>query len=197
MEKISEAFGHLIGTNLDGPGFTLDTDAIIRGIRLAVEGEAAPMDEAEYSRAIATLQERAFNAKALENLDAAEAFLDENAHHEGIVCLDENKLQYRIDTAGEGLEVEADSSPLVHYTGRYLDGTTFGSSTDGDPIVLPLDQTIEGFAKGIVGMREGEKRTLYVHPELGYGTSGHLAPNSLLVFDVEVIKTRADHTDPS
>ena len=36
-------------------------------------------------------------------------------------------------------------------------------------------------------MREGEKRRIYVHPELGYGTAGHLPPNSLLIFDIEVL----------
>ena len=40
-------------------------------------------------------------------------------------------------------------------------------------------------------MKEGEKRTIYIHPELGYGTSGYLPPNSLLVFEIEVVKANA------
>ena len=44
------------------------------------------------------------------------------------------------------------------------------------PITIPLDQTIPGFSKGIVGMKEGEKRRLFVHPDLGYGTTGQLPP---------------------
>ena len=44
-------------------------------------------------------------------------------------------------------------------------------------------------------MKEGEKRRIFVHPDLGYGTSGHLAPNSLLIFDVEVVKAESPDKD--
>jgi len=73
----------------------------------------------------------------------------------------------------------------------------FGSSEEtGGPITIPLDQTIPGFSKGLVGMKEGEKRRLFVHPDLGYGTMGQLPPNELLIFDIEVVKAdTADEKD--
>jgi len=37
-------------------------------------------------------------------------------------------------------------------------------------------------------MKEGEKRTIFVHPSLGYGDKGALLPNSLLTYEVELIK---------
>ncbi len=186
--RVSEAFGHMIATNLSGPGFSLDVDAIIRGIRLAAGGGTSPMSEEEYHEALSLLQERAFYDLAAGNLSSAERFLEENASKEGIVQLEEGKLQYSVVQAGTGDIVEQHSQPLIHYTGSFQDGSVFGSSKDSDPITLPLDQTIPGFSKGITGMREGEKRTLYIHPELGYGVHGHLPPNSLLVFEVEVLK---------
>ena len=91
---------------------------------------------------------------------------------------------------GEGVEVAEHSSPLIHYRGTYLDGTAFGSTAEsGGPISLPLDGTIEGFAKAVVGMKEGEKRRIYIHPDLAYGTRGHLDPNALLTFEVEIVQT--------
>ena len=81
-------------------------------------------------------------------------------------------------------------SPVIKYTGTFLDGSVFGASTEEE--MITLDETIPGFSKGIVGMREGEKRTLYIHPELGYGSSGYLPPNSLLTFEIEVIKANAN-----
>ncbi len=41
---------------------------------------------------------------------------------------------------------------------------------------------------GLLGMKEGEKRTLYIHPELGFGTADTFFPNSLLVIEVEVVQ---------
>jgi peptidylprolyl isomerase len=98
-------------------------------------------------------------------------------------------LQYQIVKEGTGPEVKEHNSPQIQYTGKYIDGTVFGSSQDtGGPITIPLDQTIPGFSKGLVGMKEGEVRKIFVHPDLGYGKTGHLPPNSLLVFEVELIK---------
>src|SRR5262249_32953701 len=94
---------------------------------------------------------------------------------------------------GTGPAVESHSSPKIHYTGKYQDGTVFGTSEEmGGPITIPLDQTIPGFSKGITGMKEGEKRRLFVHPDLGYGTTGQLPPNELLIFDIEVVKANSD-----
>jgi len=44
-------------------------------------------------------------------------------------------------------------------------------------------------------MKEGEKRVVYVHPELAYGTSGFLPPNSLLTFEVGLIQANGSSLD--
>ena len=53
---------------------------------------------------------------AVVRLDDAEAFLEENAHHNGIVQLEEGKLQFRVDQEGEGASVAADATPATDYT---------------------------------------------------------------------------------
>ena len=193
VAQVSEAFGHLIVSNLDNPGFHFDFDAIMKGMRDAIDGQPSPMSEEQYEKAITAIQEKIFSEMAVKNLNEANGFMDQNACEGGIVCLEDGKLQYRVTQEGEGREVPQDGTPLINYTGRYLDGTVFGSSLDnGSPITLPLDRTIPGFRLGIVGMKEGEKRTLYIHPDLGYGMSGHLPPNSLLVFDIELLEANRD-----
>jgi peptidylprolyl isomerase len=37
-------------------------------------------------------------------------------------------------------------------------------------------------------MKEGEKRKVFIHPEYAYGTNGMFPPNSLLTFEIEVLK---------
>ncbi len=191
VDKVSETLGHLIVRHLDNPGFKFNIEKIVQGIKDEREGKAAPMSEEEYETMIGQIQESIFNQMAEKNLESANAFLEKNAKEEGIVSVNP-KLQYRVLQAGEGAAVEKEGSPLVHYTGKLLDGTTFSSSKEsGKPITLPIKQTIAGFSEGLVGMKKGEKRVLYIHPELAYGVSGHLPPNSLLIFEVEIVETEA------
>lgn len=192
IKKVSEAFGHFIGRNLSAPGVKLDLDSIIKGLKDGSAGKPAPMSDTEYEGMMLKLQETAFKRASADNLKAANEFMDKNAKEKGIIVVEPGKLQYIIVQPGNGEAVKEHDSPSIQYTGKYIDGTTFGSSVEaGGPITIPLDQTVPGFSKGLVGMKEGEKRKLYVHPDLGYGTSGHLSPNALLIFDVEIIKANA------
>lgn len=196
IELISEAFGHFIGRNLKSPGAEFKLESVIKGIRDGANGAAAPMSDQDYEIAMTKLQEQAFETMARDNLEAANAFMQKNNLEEGVIQLEPGKLQYLVLEEGDGDTVEQDSSPLIHYTGKYLDGTVFGCSEEvGGPITIPLDQTIPGFSKGMVGMKEGEKRRLFIHPDLGYGTLGNLPPNALLVFDIEIIKADANDVE--
>jgi FKBP-type peptidyl-prolyl cis-trans isomerase len=84
----------------------------------------------------------------------------------------------------------------MNYTGRLENGTVFDSNVDPkfnhvQPFVFTLGagQVIAGWDKGIVGMKVGEKKTLTISPEDGYGASGQgpIPPNSTLIFDVELL----------
>jgi hypothetical protein len=52
---------------------------------------------------------------------------------------------------------------------------------------LCLSQTIPGFAHGMQGMRIGEKRTIFVHPVLGYGAATTLPPCIGLTIKVHLL----------
>lgn len=189
MKKISEAFGHFIGRHLKSPGANFDLESVIRGLREGSEGKPAPMTDKEYEQMMTKVQKTAFEKVSQENLQKANEFIQKNSKETGVIEIKPGKLQYKLLNEGNGPVVEPNGSPQINYTGKFIDGTVFGSSEDnGGPITIPLGQTIQGFSLGIAGMKEGEKRRLFVHPDLGYGTTGHLPPNSLLIFDIEVIK---------
>lgn len=186
---ISEAFGHFIGKNLNSPGVSFDLEAMIKGIREGAAGKQAPMSDKDYEAAMKKLQERAFEKLSSENLKAANEFMKSNIQNKDVIEIEPGKLQYLTLQEGSNEKVQPHGTPLIHYTGKYLDDKVFGSSLEaGGPITISLDQTIPGFSKGLVGMKEGEKRRLFIHPDLGYGTLGNLPPNALLIFDIEVIK---------
>lgn len=193
-EKISEALGHLIVRQLKNPGFEFNLDKIVQGMQDERSGKPSPMSEEEYEQTIYTIQENLFLQTAEKNLAQAVAFLHINSETPGVTKLDE-KLQYKITQSGVGEEVGPESIPLIHYKGSLIDGTVFANSQErNEPLSLPMQQTISGFSKGLIGMKEGEKRTLYIHPELAHGISGQLPPNSLLIFEVEVVKANSLNT---
>lgn len=195
VAKISEAFGHLIGKNLESIGFKFDIVQVIKGLQDASQGKNAPMSETECVQAISVIQETLFKQQSKENLKLADEFLVANALKKGVISLSEGKLQYKVEKEGTGAVVEDHFSPLVRYSGKFLDGQMFGSSKE--PEVISTDEAMEGFAKGLIGMKEGEVRTIYIHPDMGLGaSSGYLPPNALLTFEVEVLKADSIQTEP-
>ncbi len=193
LAKISEAFGHMIAQNLDSLGLEFDMDKVLMGLRNSLDGKTSPLSDEETVAAITQIQEDAFQKKSDLNLIEAEEYLATNAQKDAVVTVDDGKLQYEIEKEGTGEIVQAHFNPLITYKGTFVDGKEFGESKE--PEALNLDETIPGFSKGIIGMKEGEKRRLFIHPELGYGTQGFLPPNSLLIFDIEVVKANAPQTE--
>ena len=102
--------------------------------------------------------------------------------------------------AGTGAEATAGKTVQVHYTGwLYTDGkkgAKFDSSLDrSQPFSFRLGggEVIEGWDKGVAGMKVGGKRTLIIPPEQGYGAQGAggvIPPNATLIFDVELLGVR-------
>jgi peptidylprolyl isomerase len=102
------------------------------------------------------------------------------------------ELQIIDISAGDGEEVPADATITAHYTGALCtDGTIFESSHDsGRPATFGLNQVIEGWTKGVPGMKVGGVRRLIIPSEMAYGqrrASAQIGPNSDLVFDIELV----------
>lgn len=191
--KISKAFGHIIGQNLESLGLNFDLKQVITGIEECIQGQPSPLSESECIQAISLMQENAFQVQCEENLKAAEEFLSKNAREKDVVTLEPGKVQYILLQKGSGSEVKEHDSPMIRYVGKFLDGKVFGESTEDE--VISLDETITGFSKSIVGMREGEKRRIFIHPDFGYGKAGFLPPNSLLTFEIEVVKANSPRAE--
>lgn len=94
---------------------------------------------------------------------------------------------------GEGDEVTSGKMVEVHYTGVFADGAPFDSSRlRGKPFrfTLGAGEVIEGWDKGVLGMRVGGVRRLEIPPALAYGesgVSGAIPPNATLLFEIELL----------
>ena len=126
-----------------------------------------------------------------ENKAAGIAFLADNAKKANIVTT-ASGLQYEVLTPGTGTTTpSATDNVTVHYKGTTIDGKEFDSSySRGEPTSFPLNRVIPGWTEGVQLMTIGAKYRFYIPSELAYGEhgAGPIAPNSTLIFDVELIK---------
>lgn len=104
-----------------------------------------------------------------------------------------NELQITDVVVGDGKETVKGALLIVEYTGYLDDGTKFDSSLDkGRPFqfVFGTGRVIKGWDQGLVGMKVGGKRKLFVPSHLAYGERqiGNLIkPHSNLSFEVELL----------
>jgi len=128
------------------------------------------------------------------NLEAANAFLAENANKEGVKTT-ASGLQYEVISKGAkgGASPEATNVVKVHYQGTLINGTEFDSSFKrGQPIEFPLNRVIAGWTEGVQLMSVGDKYRFFIPPALAYGEtgSGPIGPNEALIFEVELIEVK-------
>lgn len=101
---------------------------------------------------------------------------------------------------GDGKAVVKGALITTQYRGTLEDGTVFDSSYErGKPFqcVIGSGRVIKGWDIGLMGMKVGGKRKLFVPAHLAYGerqVGAHIKPNSNLHFEIELLEvlTRDD-----
>lgn len=95
---------------------------------------------------------------------------------------------------GKGRAAKPGDTVVVNYVGvSFSTGKEFDASWDTGrtfPVPLGAGQVIEGWERGLVGMRKGGRRKLTIPPELAYGREGFppaIAPNETLVFVIDAV----------
>lgn len=113
-----------------------------------------------------------------------------------------------VKAEGQGMIVaEAGDTVSVNYIGALENGTLFDTSIEAEakkanlplrPAYSPLSftvgagQMIEGFDSAVVGMKEGQEKTVTIPPEEAYGVwsqeNNHPLAGKTLVFTIRMVK---------
>jgi len=111
---------------------------------------------------------------------------------EAAMLQEKDGLYYQILEAGNGSQVSLTDTVTIFYKGFLLkDGTVF-DQTDKEPRTFPLNRLIKGWQIGLPLLKTGGKIKLIIPSGIGYGIrtrSAKIPPNSILVFEIEVVKT--------
>ncbi len=106
----------------------------------------------------------------------------------------DSAFSYAIVKKGKGESINEGDKAYVLYSGYFINGKMFDSShLNGDKpfdFIIGRHRVIDGWEKGIVGMKIGEKRRLTIPYKHAYGKNGRMPipPKTDLIFDVELVK---------
>jgi FKBP-type peptidyl-prolyl cis-trans isomerase len=212
-QKVSYLMGIENGKGITSTGVDLDHAAYQQGFADGAAKNDSKLSEEETANVIGEFQQQMMakrqemqkveqEAKDLEsdtNLKEGATFLEANGAKEGVVTT-ESGLQYKVVTEGSGPKPTKESTVEVHYAGKLLDGTEFDSSIKrGVPVKFGVTQVIPGWTEALQLMSEGSKWELYIPADLGYGAGGQgpIGPNSVLIFEVELLKADVNKADAS
>lgn len=129
------------------------------------------------------------NYRAAVNAAEGKAFLAKNAKRADVDTT-ASGLQYTILAEGASEKVAPQDTVWVNYKGTLLDGTVFDENESEEGMKFVANRVIKGWTEGLGLVGEGGKIVLYIPSDLAYGARGNqaIAPNSTLIFDVEVLK---------
>ena len=135
----------------------------------------------------------------VELIEVKPIFVDTDFSLPGTEVNYDSGLKTIIHKEGSGDMPKVGDNIIVHYKGLLADGTEFDSShSRGTPFSFVVGQgrVIKGWDEALLKMKVGEKRTLIIPPELGYGergAGGSIPPNATLIFEVELINIGDSH----
>jgi len=200
--RVSYAIGMMLGHRWKQEGVDVNCDLVFRGLQDA-QSEGPPlMTDKEvrdtlnkYQQEVALKEAKARQEIAEKNALAGKMFLSQNKLKKDITTLPDG-LQYEIITNGAGAPPAADDMVAVKYRGTLIDGTEFDHS---DKAEFRVDRVIHGWTEALMRMKVGSQWRLFVPSELAYGQSGRpprIQPNSVLIFDVELLSVEQPKPSP-
>lgn len=198
MDSVSYAIGLNLGANIRKDSLGINPDVLLVGLKDAIADKGQMLTHEQIGEVMSrfeqmlTARQQAKTAPvAAKNKQVGEAFLAQNKNRQGVVVLPSG-LQYEVITPGAGKKPTPSDNVTVHYTGTLIDGKVFDSSVQrGEPAKFGVSQVIRGWTEALQLMQEGAKWKLYIPSELAYGPNGaggDIGPNSVLVFEVELLK---------
>jgi FKBP-type peptidyl-prolyl cis-trans isomerase len=199
-DQVSYAIGLDVGRSILADKLQLKPDLVARGLIDALK-KSPPLLTDEQIQQVMTQFTAAQQAKTAgetksvsdKNLKDGEAFLAANKTKQGVQTT-ATGLQYLVVKSGGGADSpKATDVVKVHYHGTLIDGKVFDSSVERkEPAEFPVNRVIPGWTEALQKMKVGDKWRLFIPSNLAYGPrgtpGGPIPPNSVLVFDVELLE---------
>lgn len=210
QDSLSYALGVNFGKNL--PPAEINEELLILGFNDFRQNKEPLLDAATRSEILMTFtikvsEEERENQKKMSDIAKVlsrnnkmqgQEFLEKNKYKDGVKVLRRSGIQYKIIDEGSGNIPDFNDTVKVHFTGYFIDGDIFDSSTDKAPLVLKVSEFIPGWREVLRFMPVGSKWKVFIPYNLAYGETGIakdiskndfiIPPSSTLIFDIELIE---------
>ena len=160
---------------------------LLLGMSLQMQG--VPADSINSTEILAGLEKALKNKLSNEQFETSQEIFTAKMGELQIKTLPSG-VQYEVMKEGKGEKPSPTSQVTTHYHGTLVDGTVFDSSVErGEPATFPINGVIKGWQEVLPLMPVGSKWKVYIPSALAYGSRaiGNIPPNSVLIFEIELI----------
>lgn len=192
--KAAYSVGYLAAKGIKEQYDTLKYQDLIQGVKDAYNNQST-LTEPQMQEAIKAYEDSSkarwveqAKIMAQDNLTKSQEFLAGVKAQPDIKSTEMGVL-YKVIKEGTGASPKPDDTVTVIYEGKDAQGNVLDSSNN-QPLQFVLSDLIKGWSDGISSMKEGGHSIIYIPPNLAYGETGspEVEPNSVLVFDIQLVK---------
>jgi FKBP-type peptidyl-prolyl cis-trans isomerase FkpA len=204
-KSVSYALGVSLGTSLSNSFHFLgvsniDAEVLTGAMKEVLAGQPTRITQKEAAAMTNSWAAQARREVAPRNLAAGKAYIEKFAMEPGVKELT-NGIYYRVVKEGDGAKPVVEDMITVHYHARLVDGSEFDSSySRNTPWDTRLNRVIKGWQLVLPNMKVGSKWDFVIPAELAYGERGTgtaVPPNSVLVYDLELLGIKTTNAPAS
>jgi FKBP-type peptidyl-prolyl cis-trans isomerase len=154
----------------------------VKGMTLKMNREEFPHQDMDRECELYSIEK---DLEGCENLQKSDAYFKKLSSQENLVSIIPNRICYTVMQKGEGNPASSKLSKVsFHYSFSLLDGQDVRLGT---VVKEDVEHFIPGIARALIGMKKGEKREVYIHPEYGYGEGSYFPSNATLIANIELV----------
>lgn len=189
MDNINYSVGYQIGGDFKRQGLELNPEALVQGIRDAIENTEPLISHEQMQTTLVNLKKKLVAEQQGARRQADAAYLAENAKKEGVSVLPSG-VQYRVIRKGSGKKPTPQDSVTIHYRVTRSDGVQIGSTETGNPKTYPLAKAIPGLQEVFPLMEEGAKWQIVIPPSQASGDRDPLDDLGVVIYELELVSVQ-------
>lgn len=121
--------------------------------------------------------------RGIKNLEKADAYFNDLKEFAPLIP---KKIYYKVIKEGIGTPLSIKANQVsFHHSSIIMD--EHQTKNAGTVKEESLEHLIPGIAIALIGMKQGEEREVYIHPEYGYGENSYLEPNVAIMAKIELL----------